>query len=154
MKSFLVYGAGPITGLTYEGATGWREEASRSLTALSGGRIELLDPMRHKDYLADQTSLADTYDETVLSSQRGIYGRDRLDCLRSDLVLVNLLGAQKVSIGTVMEIAWADSRKIPIVLAMERDGNPHDHAMLREACYWRVTTIDEAVRTAVMLLVP
>lgn len=154
MRSFLVYAAGPITGLSYEGATDWRVTAATRLMSLSAGRIEVLDPMRHKDYLADQTNLADSYDEHVLSSQRGIYGRDRLDCMRADALLVNLIGAERVSIGTVMEIAWADSKKIPIVLAMERKGNVHEHSMLREACYWRHDSLDAAIATTYRLLMP
>jgi hypothetical protein len=34
--------------------------------------------------------------------------RDRFDATRCDVLLVNLLGAERVSIGTMMEVAWAD----------------------------------------------
>lgn len=153
MKSFLVYLAGPITGLSFTGATDWRRTAAIELGRRSIGRIETLSPMRHKDYLAGVTSIADSYEGSVLSSQRGIFYRDKLDCSRSDLVIVNMIGAERVSIGTVMEIAWANARDIPIVLAME-DGNLHEHSMLREACGFRVGSVDEAIDVATRILLP
>lgn len=151
---FYVYLAGPITGLSYDGATDWRFDARYMLKEMSKGMIESLDPMRNKSYLQNEINLGDHYDEHVMSTQRAIYGRDRNDCLRSDALLVNMLGAKTVSIGTVMEIAWADSKKTPIVLVMEPEGNPHEHAMLREACYWRVSDLGSACAVLTSLLCP
>jgi len=101
--------------------------------------------MRQKDYLRDAVSIEDSYPNTVLSSQRGITTRDRWDATRCDALFVNLLGATRVSIGTVMEIAWSDAKRIPIVLVMEQEGNLHDHAMLREVVGFRVPTLDEGI---------
>lgn len=153
-NSFLVYLAGPITGQSYAGATDWRTSATDMLHLLSKGDIRCLDPMRNKAYLNNELNIGDHYDEHIMSSQRGIFGRDRFDCMRADLVLVNMLGATRVSIGTVMEIAWANSRNIPVVLAMEKEGNPHEHAMLREACYWRTDDLPDAVLTVAKILCP
>ena len=154
MSNFLVYLAGPITGQSYGGATDWRTSASDMLQLISKGSIESLDPMRNKAYLNSELNIGDHYDEHIMSSQRGIFGRDRFDCMRADLVLVNMLGATRVSIGTCMEIAWANSRNTPVVLAMEEDGNPHEHAMLREACYWRSADLPEAIMIAAKILCP
>ena len=137
-----VYLAGPITGLSYDGCTDWREAVIQQLEQFN---IDGVSPMRHKDYLLDKTSIADEYHDKVLSSQRGIFARDTWDVQRTDATFVNLLGASNVSIGTVMEISWAWAARKPIVLVMEQNGNIHDHAMLREACPFRVNTIDEGV---------
>lgn len=147
MSGLRVYLAGPITGTTYDGCTGWREHAA---AVLAPHGLVGLSPMRGKDYLAAESTIADQYDETVLSSQRGIMTRDRWDAHRTDILLVNLLGAERVSIGTVMEIAWADSVRAPIVLAME-SGGLHDHAMVREAAGFIVPTLDEALDIVVAL---
>jgi len=71
--------------------------------------------------------------------------RDFNDCSTCDVLLVNLLGASKVSIGTVMEIAWAYQNRTPVVVVMEQEGNPHEHAMIREAIGFRVHTMGEAI---------
>lgn len=143
-----VYLAGPITGLSYGGSTEWRGNV---IAELARHDISGVSPMRGKDYLAGRTSIDDEYDEFILSTSRAVVTRDRWDCQRSDVVLVNLLGAQRVSIGTVIELGWADSARRPIIIAMDSD-NPHDHAMVRELAGFLVPTLDAAVSTAVVLL--
>lgn len=144
-----VYLAGPITGFNYKGCTAWRE---RAIAELAQEGITGLSPMRGKEYLeaiardVPFTCDGDKYAiQGPLSTNRGIMTRDRWDATRCDVLLVNLLGAKAVSIGTVMEIAWADSRRTPIVCVMEREGNPHEHGMIAEALGYRVPTLDEAL---------
>ena len=141
MKQYLVYLAGPITGCSYGECTSWRQGVIKALPP----HIIGLSPLRQKEYLGMETAIMDQYPDTVMSCQRGIMTRDRWDATRADAVFVNLLGATRVSIGTVMEIAWADAKRIPIVLVMEKTGNVHEHAMLRDAVGFRVETIDEGV---------
>lgn len=140
-----VYLAGPISGLGYAGATDWRDAA---IDKLADAGIKGLSPMRAKAYLAGETDLdknCDLYGEiNVLSSPRGIMARDRFDATRCDVLLVNLAGAAKPSLGTVMEIAWCDLRRTPIVAVME-PGNVHEHAMISQAIDYRVDTLEEAL---------
>ena len=141
-----MYGAGPITGLDYDGAQSWRDYAKEKLAEKG---VKLVSPLRAKDYLRGIPALtADCagYGElNCMSSPRGIMTRDHYDATRADAILVNLLGATRVSIGTVMEIAWAWDNGVPVVVAMEETGNPHEHAMITEAIGFRVTTLDEAI---------
>ena len=81
----------------------------------------------------------------AMSNSCGITTRDRFDCENCSVLLVNLLGAKKFSTGTIMEIAWADGKRRPIVLVMEHAGNLHDHAMIRECVGFRVPTICEGL---------
>lgn len=147
-----VYLAGPISGCSYDEAVDWREGV---IGALAGKRIKGLSPMRCKNYLEGMKDLDKNCIEygaiNCLSSPRGIMTRDRFDCTRCDVLLVNLLGAKKVSIGTVMEIAWADLSRIPIIVVME-PGNIHEHAMVSEAIGFRVGTLNEAIDLVVGIL--
>lgn len=150
----LVYLAGPITGLSYDGCTDWREQA---IKALAKRGIQGVSPLRGKEYLSTEKIVGDNYDGhenpiiAILSSQRGIYARDKFDCHRSDAIIVNMLGAQRVSIGTVMEIAWAAAANIPVILVMEKEGNIHEHSMLREACPWRCETLEQALHVCIAM---
>lgn len=146
MSGERVYLAGPITGLSYDGATDWREEVRVGLAP----DIQAISPMRGKDYLAGEDTIADHY-ETVLSCPKGITTRDRFDVSRVDAVLVNLLGAERVSIGTVMEIAWADAMRIPVILVIEQ-GNPHQHSMLIECSGFVVGDLEEGIEVVNALL--
>ena len=65
----------------------------------------------------------------------------------------DLLGAERVSIGTVMEIAFAHAYRKPVVAAMEK-GNAHEHAMLCEAIGFRCATLEEAADVARAILLP
>lgn len=153
----LVYLAGPITGLSFQGCTDWREYAKKEL-AQAG--IDGLSPMRAKDYLNREVIIQDDYDArvdihplaAVLSSSRGITTRDHWDCSRCDVILVNFLGAKAVSIGTVMEIAWGRAYNKPVVVAIEKEGNPHDHSMVRECIGFRVETLEAGLSVAKAIL--
>ena len=139
---YLVYLAGQITGLTYEGATDWRDWAAEKLDS---DKIETLSPMRGKSFLKDAGILHSGTYVPAVSTAKGIMRRDFYDCTRADCVLVNLLGAQKVSIGTMMELGFAYARQIPVVLVMEPGGNPHQHVMVEQAAAYIVPTLGEGV---------
>ena len=108
--------------------------------------------MRSKEYLAKEEIITGAYEDSVLSCSRGIYTRDRFDSLRCNVLLVNFLGAKSVSVGTVMEIGWADSVQTPIICVMEPQGNPHDHPMIREAIGFRVASLKDALSVAISIL--
>jgi nucleoside 2-deoxyribosyltransferase len=150
MKS--VYLAGPISGLTFAGCTDWRRWAANEL--LDAG-IKPLSPLRGKEYLdgiGELSPVCAGYAHLgALSTPKGIMTRDRFDATRCDVLLVNLLGAARVSIGTVMEIAWADAKRTPIVCAIE-EGNLHHHGMLHEACGFMVPTLAEALHLTKAIL--
>jgi len=144
-----VYLVGPITGQSYKGATDWREHAKKFL---SNHGIAGLNPMRGKDYLLAETSISDKYDLHVMSTSRGIMTRDYFDCMNAGVILANFLGADRVSIGSAMECAWAYVNHTPLVVCMEPDGNLHDHSMIREATGYRCETLDEGLHIATAIL--
>lgn len=148
-----VYLAGQITGLTYNRANDWRLTVTRDLADCG---IKAISPLRCKEFLAALESIsghgAEYSHMSVLSSPRGVMTRDRFDAMRCNVLFCNLLGTTVPSIGTCMEIAWADSRRTPIVAVMEESGNPHDHMMINEAIGFRVPTIEEGVATVKAIL--
>lgn len=150
---FKVYLAGPITGLSYGKAIDWRNDARKKLELWSDGRVKGYSPLRHKEYLNKETEIADSYN-VPLSNQRGITARDRMDCMTSDALLFNCLGANKPTFGTVMEMGWGDAFRKPMVLVMEEQGNMHDHAMIREVCQFRVPDLDSGLTLVCKLLLP
>jgi nucleoside 2-deoxyribosyltransferase len=147
-----VYLAGPITGYTFDGCTEWRD-AVKKLLAADG--IEAFSPMRAKEYLKAEGVLTGSYPKGGLfSSSRNIMTRDFFDCTNADVILANLLGSEKPSLGTVMEMAWAYQARIPLVVAMENSGNPHEHPMLDEAFGFRCSSLEDAVFVVKRILLP
>jgi nucleoside 2-deoxyribosyltransferase len=147
-----VYLAGPITGLSFDKAVNWREEFIKRLPP----EIIGLSPLRAKDYLEGEPEIAACYENAgrVLSTERGISARDFFDVKRSDLIVVNMHGADKASIGTAMEIAAARVLQIPVIMVMEPKGNPNDHPMIRDSVGWRVANIEEALWLTKVILMP
>lgn len=144
-----VYLAGPITGLNFAGAVDWRKAATAYLEPHG---IRGVSPMRAKDYLAGERDLqAMGYETHPLSTPQGILTRDRWDCTHSDAVLFNFVGASRISIGTCMEVAWADLARVPAVLCME-EGNAHEHGMVVAACGWRVHSLEDGLELLVAIL--
>jgi len=143
-----IYLSGPITGLSYEGCTDWRQFVAKRLAHDVVG----ISPLRGKEYLKTITSMPHTFEGNIMSSGRGIMTRDRYDTMTTDALFANLLGTKTVSIGTCMEIAWADLLRKPVILVMEAEGNLHDHPMIREAAGYRVETLSEGIALANALL--
>jgi nucleoside 2-deoxyribosyltransferase len=143
-----VYLAGPITGLSFDKAADWRYDVMCLLGAVG---IVAYSPLRAKSYLKNIKEIADHYDDHVLSCRKGITNRDRFDVMRCDVLFVNLIGATKPSIGTILELGWADAARKPIVLCMD-EGNVHDHAMVNEVSGFVVRTLDEGVEVTKSLL--
>lgn len=145
-----VYLAGPITSLDFKGATDWRKYAQKELAKAD---ITGVSPMRAKDYLKQETNLSALgYSDRPMSCSRGIITRDRNDVRTADLLLVNLLGAKQISLGTAVEYGWADAYRVPIITVIEKEGNPHEHAFIRELTGFRVETLEEGIYLAKAIL--
>jgi nucleoside 2-deoxyribosyltransferase len=144
-----VYLAGPITGLTHEGADQWREKIS---TTLEENGVTPLSPLRAEKFLKSYGILETSYiGATPMVTDRGMVTRDFWDVSRSDAVIVNLLGASRVSIGTMFEMAWCLQLRKPTICVIEAQGNPHEHSFVREAIDYRVETLEEAVSNILIL---
>lgn len=144
-----VYLAGPITGMSYSAGSDWRDYAIKELETWG---IEGLSPLRGKEYLAAFESIEKQHlehQEWPLSLPAGIVGRDRNDVKTSDLILVNFAGAKKVSIGTCMEIAWADAFRVPVLVVTDPS---HDHEFINHLASWRVNTLEEALMLVPVIL--
>jgi nucleoside 2-deoxyribosyltransferase len=146
-----IYLCGPITGLSYEGAT---EERNRIRDIFKEHGVEALTPMRGKLFQLegrDATIAQKGYEETLLTDRAIVY-RDRNDVKTSDCILADLRGATRVSIGSMVEYGWADAFRIPIITVMEKSGNLHDHGFVHQLSTYVVTDMEEAIDLSLILL--
>jgi nucleoside 2-deoxyribosyltransferase len=149
-----VYLAGAIAGLQYDSATDWRVQARH---ALSERGIEALDPMRAKHALSSRGAISRDFHDYekngTFFTSKGIMTRDFNDVKTCDVLLVNLLGLEKVSAGTVMELGWAYAFQKPAVVVIEETGNVHDnHPMIAECMRFRVATMEEGIDAVAVIL--
>lgn len=166
---YKVYLSGPITGLTYDAGNDWRVKVTKALEdqpdCISGQpdtwqrlvpqTIKCLNPLRSHEFLRRLGKLDDENylkePESFLVTDEFIGVRDWWDTTRADAILVNLLGAQRVSIGTVLEIGMAHAARVPVILVME-DKNVHDHCMVRNYSTMRFDDLAKAVIATKALL--
>lgn len=157
MNQKKIYLAGPITGKSWGESENWRDRFKQALKD-TAPHIQGFSPLREKGFLTKEKAIGDHYENTLFSTQRAIMSRDFFDCSTADAVVANLTGATIVSIGTVMEMAWAFQRRIPLIIISEmEDGKPkniHNHSMLREAANWWVGSEEEALEVIRALFTP
>lgn len=142
-----VYLSGCMAGLTYEQGTQWRDYVKDKLNSVAN----CLSPYRGKDYFKGQTIQNIEYTQ-VMSTPKAIIARDRWDTMNADVVLVNLTDYQKFSIGTTMEIAWADAARVPVVAVIPAESEYFKHPILTQACAYIVQDLDEAINIVKVLL--
>lgn len=151
-----VYLAGPMSGLSIAEMNTWRQATTDYLLGFHPD-VTILSPLRGKEpYIraaAEESGILDQHTlPNPFSTGKAVMGRDHHDVLMAQVILVNLLGAKKVSIGTSVEIAWAYTHHKPVVAAIEPEGNIHDHPMLTEAFTYRLPNIAQAALTTAILL--
>lgn len=155
-----VYLYGPISGLTYDGAQDWRTWMREQLLPHD---IDAVSPLRFKDYLRNLPGTGDSdriisghgreyFDMGVLSTPPAVLARDKFDVLRADMLLGNFLGAERVSIGSMFEQAWAHDKHKPIAVAMEEKGNPHDHMFFTQTVGFQVRSLEALRDVAIAVL--
>lgn len=136
-----LYLAGPMTGLTPEAASSWRDDPNL-VRALEADGWELLSPLRDKPWLPHGAVMTSRIDE---DKERIEVTRDHNDIDVAAALLVNLLGAEIVSIGTIAEMGRAHALGKPIVTVMEPEGNIHDHMFVQEMSTYRCDDMISAV---------
>lgn len=147
---YFVYMAGPVAGIPYQHANRWREFVSKALPP----HIQTISPMRGLRHFDNGQPMRNENSGSPLFSDRAVTVRSRFDILRSDAVLVNLLDLQLPSLDTMMELAWAYDHNIPIVAAIEPEGNAHDHPLFRGCITVRVLSLEEAIEAIVEIVSP
>jgi hypothetical protein len=144
---YLVYLSGPGVGLPCEDDDGWRRYVVRCFPAHVVG----VSPLRATGFVRDR-GVPRIEDQVSMITQRSRKGRNLHDVRGSHAVLVNMLGAQALSIEMVGEMAVAHQLRIPIIAAIEPEGNVHDHPMINEWIDVRVPTLNEAIETTVGMI--
>jgi len=125
----IIYLVRPISGCSIQEVIQSYEETAEILNSAGN---QTLHAMMGKHHFNETTGIFDVEGYThPVSTDRAIIGRDKWMTKKADIVFANFLGAERVSIGSVMELAWAYDHGKHVVLAMEED-NVHRHAFVMQ----------------------
>lgn len=122
-----VYLGGPIGGLSWDEATGWRDMVSEQLKPLTcysplrpmNGVSQLVCNPTFNEHMSDQQTLPFS----------DFFNRDYTDVSVCDLLFFNFVGAKRKSIGSACEIARGYAQKKGMICVMER-GNVNEDVFL------------------------
>lgn len=132
-----VYLSGPMGGCSFEEMTEWRAYVAERLNS---DTLKCTLPTR-----------SFTKQAAPKETDKWINRRDYYDCVQAKCVLVNFKGMKHISIGTVMEIAWAFQKQIHIICVCDPEG-PQSHPMLADSITHVVYTLDEGIAAVKELL--
>jgi nucleoside 2-deoxyribosyltransferase len=125
-----VYACGPMHGRTFRECTKWRNCAQKLLAP----EIILDSPVRqYRETEFDKHEDASRAERGLFYQDGTIYVKDRYAVYHADALLVNFLGVNVASIGSCIELGWADAWGKLVVVAMEPE-NVHQHPMVRRIC--------------------
>lgn len=142
-----VYLSGPMAGSSYEEGTAWRDYVCDKL----GPEINCLSPYRGKEYFKGQVIKNQEYPQ-VMSTPKAIIVRDRWDTMNADVILLNLSKYQPFSIGSIIEVGWADAARVPVVAVIPQESEYFKHPILTQCCAYIVQDLDEAINIVKVLL--
>lgn len=159
----VVYLAGPMIGHTVGQALNWR---LRIANLLNDHKINHEMPYDSVDWFEFPDDFVLTAKDLTAADVRVIWQADKAIVEAADAVFADMRYANRVSIGTVQEIAWAVGAKVPVVLLLPvsvdkgigyRDSKfftslLHRHPFLLEQAAWHGTDEDEAIAFLVELL--
>jgi nucleoside 2-deoxyribosyltransferase len=90
-------------------------------------------PMYGKGHLRTELEFkSHGYDDSPLTTNHAIFSRDKWMVKQADVLYANFLGATRVSMGSMFELAWGCDQGKQVVVVMEKD-NIHRHAFVLEA---------------------
>jgi nucleoside 2-deoxyribosyltransferase len=126
-----VYLALPISGRSYEDVVRDLREAT---IVLKNWDYKVLSPMTGKGYLRTEINFKSHGFDNPVSTNHAILSRDKWMVGQCDVFLCDLTYAtERVSIGAMMELAWANLLGKHTVVVMQSEGNIHKHAFPLEA---------------------
>jgi len=131
MKNLKVYCAHPISGLTWDAVVDYYNDIKEKLESMG---FDVFQPMTGKGEI--RTEINERFQpanfKSAVASNHAIFERDRWMVSQSDILYLDLTGAELTSIGCMMELAWASLLGKYAVVVMDKE-NIHRHAFVLEA---------------------
>lgn len=125
-----VYIALPISGHAYEDI---REVFSHLSDTFKFFGYEVLSPMTAKGVLRNELEFRSHGYDNPVCTNHAIFERDKWMVSNCDIIFVYLKGGGDISIGCMMELAWASLLGKHSIVVMGGDGSIYNHAFVLEA---------------------
>lgn len=144
MGKLKVYCAHPITGLEWAEVIEYYANIQQRLKEIG---FNVLHPMTGKSALHTEVKnkkFQATGNQSPVATDHAIFERDRWMVRNCDILYLDLSHTDKVSIGCMMELAWASMLDKYTVVVLPK-GNLHRHAFVLEAADIILEDCDAAI---------
>jgi len=136
-----IYLAHPISGLKAVDVFNYYDDMYAKLKDV-GYRV--LTPMYGKDHLRCEKEFRASGYKFPCTTNHALFNRDKWMVEQADVVYANLMSAPQVSIGTMMELAWASHMRKHVIVSMPVEC-VHAHAFVFEAASVVYNTHEDAL---------
>jgi hypothetical protein len=136
-----IYCVHPISGLTADEVFEYYEGTKSRLENMG---YDVYVPMFGKGFLRTEKKFKAHDYRSPLTTNHAIFNRDKWMVKHSDILYANFMGAQHVSIGSMMELAWGCDNEKQVIVTME-ENNVHMHAFVLEAATIVFPTVEETM---------
>ena len=144
-----VYLAGPIAGCDRGEANDWRAEVSK---VLRDHGIRGISPLRCEPLIGDRYGTH--FEDPRFGTPRAIASKNLFDVQSCDLTLCYMprsLNERRLSIGTIIELAWAHARRKPTILVSDYPFIA-EHPVVQASAGWILSTLTEATEVIIGIL--
>lgn len=150
MSKGLVYLGGQVTGLDFGSSVAWPEQMREMIDE----RIDVVGPMRHQRALKHVGKIgSELITGNPTATDAAIRRGCKHDILRVDFCIFNLQPIQKLSLGCMWEMAWADMLQKPICVILT-DNKFYDHPFIRDGATWLAPDSEKAAEIVNSFLLP
>ena len=133
-----IYLAHPISGQSGDQVFAYYDKAKEDLK----GMYEILQPMAGKRYMRNDPKFRAVDYKNSVSTNHAIKERDKWMVTQSDIVFVDFTGAERVSIGCCMELAWADLLGKHTIVVIDEI---HNHGFVKDCADIEFSSYQEAI---------
>lgn len=110
MKVYLV---GPISGCTYEEATGWRKMVTERIKSLG---YTIFDPMKGMDHLKNKSKIMGSYENDLIAKDDHIFQADLYRIRQADILFCNFSNLKRYSVGSFFEVGYGHALNKSIII--------------------------------------
>ena len=152
MTQKTVYLAGPILGMTKQGANDWRKYVAGQL---KDHNIIGISPLRCEPLIGERYG-ANYEADPKFGTSRAIASKNILDVQMCDVTFAYFpkearLEAGHISYGTLIELGWANGFRKPIILVSD-DPEVINHPVVNAAAGWVLPTLEDGIDVVIGIL--
>lgn len=126
-----VYIAHPVSGMTFEEAFNFFSKMNKTISDMG---FKVFDPVSiYSNKMENKTAICRPHGiDSNIICDHALFERCKWMVDKSDIIFMDLTGSIKISIGCIMELAWASKNGCHTIVCVEEE-SVYQHAFVKES---------------------